>query len=38
MLGLLVPVRTQYEPLQPSMPLVPGYMRHALAAFFRRFR
>jgi hypothetical protein len=36
MLGLLVPVRTQYEPLQPSMPLLPGYVRDFLAALFRR--
>ena len=36
MLGLLVPVRAQYEPLQPSMPLIPGYVRHALAMLFRR--
>jgi hypothetical protein len=36
MLGLLVPVRTQYEPLQPSLPLLPGFLRRALATLFRR--
>jgi hypothetical protein len=36
MLGLLVSVRTPYEPLQPSLPLLPGFVRRVLAAWFRR--
>jgi hypothetical protein len=36
MLGLLVPNRAPFEPLQPSPPLLPGFVRRALEALFRR--
>jgi len=36
MLGLLVSVRAPYEPLQPSPPFLPGFLRRALASLFRR--
>jgi hypothetical protein len=36
MLGLLVPNRSADEPLPPSTPILPAFMRRALAALFRR--
>lgn len=36
MMGLLVRQPAQHEPLQPSMPVLPGFVRRALAALFRR--
>ena len=36
MLGLLVHNRGPFEPLQPSPPLLPGFMRRALRALFGR--
>jgi len=36
MMGLLVPNRRAYEELHPSAPLLPAFMRRALAALFRR--
>ena len=35
MLGLLVPNRAQFEPLQPSLPML-GFVRRAWQALFRR--
>jgi hypothetical protein len=35
MLGLLVSVRAPFEPLQPSPPFLPGFVR-ALMTLFRR--
>jgi len=36
MMGLLVPNRSLYEPQPPTAPLLPGFMRRALAAIFRK--
>ena len=36
MLGLLVSNRAQFEPLQPSMPMLPGFVRRAWSALFGR--
>ncbi len=36
MMGLLVPNRAQHEPLQPSAPVLPAFLRRAIAALFRK--
>lgn len=36
MLGLLVTNRVAGEPLQPSTPLLPAFLRHFLATLLRR--
>ncbi len=36
MLGLLVSNRAPFEPLQPSAPILPRFVRRALQALFRR--
>jgi hypothetical protein len=36
MLGLLVTKHAFGEPLQPNAPLLPAFLRRALAALFRR--
>jgi hypothetical protein len=36
MMGLLVPNRAAYEQLSPTTPILPAFMRRALAALFRR--
>lgn len=36
MMGLLVPSRTEAQTLRPPQPLLPAFIRRAIAALFRR--
>ncbi len=36
MMGLLVPIRTPYEPPHPLAPILPAFLRRALKSLFKR--